>query len=87
MSVKERLHTLIEELPESDLLALERVGRGLKLPPGLNGPALSEEQRQARITAVRGKYAGSLSAVDEFLARKHRDTEREEERMEGRRAG
>lgn len=81
MTVKERLHNLIEEIPESELLTLERMVRGLKLPPKSNGPVLSEEQRQARITAVRGKYAGSLSAVDEFLARKHQDTEREEERL------
>lgn len=38
----------------------------------------SIEERHARINAFRGKYRGSLSSVDEFLARKHEETEREE---------
>jgi len=86
MSVKERLHTLIEELPESDLLTLERMVRGLTLPPEPTGEPASDEERRARIAGVRGKYADSLSPLEEFLARKHEDTEREEERFRGRRA-
>ncbi len=40
----------------------------------------SEEERRARVRALRGKYAHINTSVDEFLARKHEDTEREEAR-------
>ena len=41
---------------------------------------LSNEERRARAEALRGKYAHLNTSVDEFLARKHEDTEREEAR-------
>jgi hypothetical protein len=79
MTVKERLHELIEELPESDLTVAERMLRGLKLPTEKESAAATgtREERRARIYALAGKYAGSLSPVDEFLARKHREKARE----------
>ena len=43
-------------------------------------PPLSTEERQARVRALRGKYAHINTSVDEFLARKHEDTAREEAR-------
>lgn len=41
---------------------------------------VSVEERRARVEAIRGKYAHLNTSVDEFLARKHEDTEREEAR-------
>ncbi|MDX2043967.1 MAG: hypothetical protein SF097_22325 [Acidobacteriota bacterium] len=40
----------------------------------------SEEERRARVRALRGKYRGSLSSVDEFLAAKREEVELEEAR-------
>jgi hypothetical protein len=75
MTVKEGLHHLIEELPETDLSAAERMLRGLKLPAELPvAPRAAEtpEKRRQRVYTLAGKYADSLSPVDEFLARKQR---------------
>lgn len=72
MTAKERLHHLIEELPESDLSAAERMLRGLKLPPEpahATQAAATPEERRQRVYALAGKYADSSSPVDEFLAR------------------
>ena len=77
MSVRERLHVLIEELSENDLLAIERMVRHRQLP---EDTALSEEERLAHIDAVWGKYADSLTPVDEFLARKQEEKRREDAR-------
>lgn len=41
---------------------------------------LSAEERHARVEAFRGKYRGSLSSVDEFLAAKREEVELEEAR-------
>lgn len=43
-------------------------------------PPISLEERQVRVRALRGKYAHVNTSVDEFLARKHEDIEREEAR-------
>lgn len=41
---------------------------------------ISLEERRALIREFRGKYRGSLSSVDEFLAAKHEEVELEEAR-------
>lgn len=41
---------------------------------------ISAEERRARVRAFRGKYSGSLSSVDEFLAAKREEVELEEAR-------
>lgn len=41
---------------------------------------ISDEERSAKVKALRGKYAHINTSVDEFLGRKHEDTEREEAR-------
>lgn len=57
-------------------LAQDLVQEPVTTPP----PPLSVEERRARVEALRGKYAHINTSVDEFLARKHEDTEREEAR-------
>ncbi len=86
MTAKERLHQMIEDLPEVDLQRAEAMLRGLGLPapPGSRaGPALTPEERRARVKAFRGSAAHLPGSVDDFLRRKHEDTEREEARLRG----
>ncbi len=45
---------------------------------------LSAQERRARIRAFRGKYRGSVSSVDEFLANKRQEVELEEARYHAR---
>lgn len=81
MSVKERVHSLVEELSESDLLVAERILRGLRLPPEPlpAAPAITEEERRARIDAACGSMAHVPGSVEDFLREKREDVEREEE--------
>jgi len=71
--------TQAEQLPPN-----ARVQLIAALAQGLAQSALSKPQtqaeRKAAIDAVCGKYADVNTSVDEFLARKHEDTEREEAR-------
>ena len=74
----ESVLTQAEQLPPNERAQL--IGA---LAVGLAQPArqsLSAEERRARVEALRGKYAYIGTSVDEFLARKHEDTEREEAR-------
>ena len=48
---------------------------------------LSNQERRARIRAFRGKYRGSVSSVDEFLANKRQENELEEARYLARHPG
>ncbi|MBI3945592.1 MAG: hypothetical protein HY321_06725 [Armatimonadetes bacterium] len=80
MTAKERVRNLIEDLPESDLLVLERMVRGLKLPEGTAPAPVSPEERRAKARAAYGYLKGDGRTVDDFLREKHEDTEREEER-------
>ena len=48
---------------------------------------LSNQERRARIRAFRGKYRGSISSVDEFLANKRQEVELEETRYLARHPG
>jgi hypothetical protein len=56
------------------------LAQALAQPAASTPQPLSAEERRARVEAVRGKYAHLNTSVDEFLARKHEDTEREEAR-------
>jgi hypothetical protein len=56
------------------------LAQDLAQPAAATPPPLSAEERRARVEALRGKYAHINTSVDEFLARKHEDTEREETR-------
>ncbi len=56
------------------------LAQALAQPAARAPPPLTVEERRARVEAVRGKYAHLNTSVDEFLARKHEDTEREEAR-------
>lgn len=89
MTVKEEVHRLVDELPESDLLTVRRVLHGLRLPvePTQTPPHETPEQRRARVYALAGSAADLPGSVDEFMARKHEDTEREEERFRQRHGG
>ncbi len=61
----------------------ERAGLISVLANGLartTTPPISAEELRARVEALRGKYRGSLSSVDEFLAAKREEVELEEAR-------
>jgi len=78
---------LVRSLSEDDLLIAERVLLGLKLPLEHPVAFLTEEERLARVDAVWGKYASTHTSVDSFVARKHADKLREDERDRRRQAG
>lgn len=64
MGVKERLHQLVEELPESDLAEVERMLRGLSAPEERT-EGLSPEERLARIRPLLRKHeAGTMTEED-----------------------
>ncbi len=79
MSLKEETIGLLDRLSDGDLHVVNRMLRGLVAPESASAPA-NEAERLARIDAVCGKYAFTHTSVDEFLARKREDIEREEER-------
>ena len=83
MSVKERVHHLVEALSEHDLLVVERILRGLTVVPEHEGaaPRQSAEERKARVYALAGSLRHMPTSVDDFLRQKHEDTEREEARL------
>ena len=71
MTMKERLHQLIETLPE------EEAGEVLQLA--------EEKVRQARPRiSARGKFAHSRTSSEAYYRRKHEDRDREEEQSERR---
>lgn len=75
----ESVLTQAQQLAPSERARLIGVlAQALAQPVMSTPPALSAEERRARVEAVRGKYAHLNTSVDEFLARKHEDTEREE---------
>lgn len=78
MSTKERVIRLMDDLSEVDLRTVERMLRGLKLPE--EPEPVSPEEHRAKVRAAYGAFADVPTSVDDFLARKHEDTEREEER-------
>jgi hypothetical protein len=57
---------------------------GVKLPP-LSKPwsELTQEEREARVDAAHGIFAGLISS-EEFMREKHEEIEREEERFQRR---
>ncbi len=83
MSVKERLHHLIEELSDTDLLVAERMLRGLKIPSE-EPPAASRrptpEERQESLDRLRALMKGRVS-TETYLREKHEEIEREEEQL------
>ena len=89
MSIKEEVFRLVEELPESDLLTVKRMLRGLRLPQETEPPRplLTPEERRAKARAGLGAFADVPGSVDDFLARKHAEKRREDERDQRRQAG
>jgi hypothetical protein len=61
---------------------------GIKSPP-LSKPwsELTQEEREARVSAVQGMFKDVLSSVDEFLAQKQEEIDLEEERFQRRLRG
>lgn len=77
----ESLLTQAQQLAPSERARLiGALAQTLAEPSASAPPALSAEERRARVEAFRGKYRGSLSSVDEFLAAKHEEVELEEAR-------
>ncbi len=65
MTVKERIHSLVEELPPEKWEEVERLLCGLKVPQE-PAAALSPEEREARIGAILAKHrAGQAIAPEE----------------------
>jgi hypothetical protein len=82
MTVREEVHRLVEDLPEGDLITVKRVLQGLRMseePLRIPSRETAEERRE-RVYALAGSAANLPGCVDEFLIRKHEDTEREEQR-------
>lgn len=68
-----------QQLPPSEKARLnDALTENLAEPTSATQQVMSIEERRARVEAVCGKYAYINTSVDEFLARKHEDTEREE---------
>ncbi|MBI3947332.1 MAG: hypothetical protein HY321_15520 [Armatimonadetes bacterium] len=91
MSVKERLHHLIEELPDTDLLVAERMLRGLMVPPPAPEVAVtrhrpSPEEQRASTARLRAAMKGRVS-TEAYLREKHEEIDREEARQRERREG
>lgn len=84
-SLRDRLHEMVDELPESELPAVDVFLRFVRHTGGLvsvetRGQALPEEERQQLIRDLRGKYAGRLSSVEEFSRMRQEEIELEEAR-------
>jgi hypothetical protein len=81
--LKDRLQDVAKQqgLQVEDLV--RRTLEALAILPTANGTdpqSLTCDERARRIEAVFAKYANLPGSVDEFLASKHEDTEREEAR-------
>ncbi|MBU0608445.1 MAG: hypothetical protein KKI08_11205 [Armatimonadetes bacterium] len=78
MSIREDVHEMVDKLPPEDLARAAAMMRMLMIS---RVPA-SEEERRARLTALRGSMP-HLPSVDEFLEEKHAETERREAQLSG----
>lgn len=77
----ETILTQAEQLPpQQRALLIGRLAQSLAQPTVADSDSVSLEERRARLRAFRGKYRGSLSSVDEFLAAKREEVELEEAR-------
>ena len=71
MSIKEELHRLVDELPDSELAALPRLLRGPRLPDRIDLSTLLARQAVAPMSDPLGLVEGiwpEEESVDEFLA-------------------
>jgi hypothetical protein len=88
MSVKERLHHLIEALPDTDLLVAERMLRGLTLPfqeePVAFRHRPTPEELSESLERLRAVTKGHVS-TEAYLREKYEDIEREDARQRQRR--
>lgn len=83
----EMVLTQAEQLPPQQRAQLIGVlAQSLARPAVAQSEKVSLEERRARIRAFRGKYRGSLSSVDDFLAAKREEVELEEARYPTQRA-
>lgn len=70
-----------ESLPQpQQVQLLDALKQIVEQPTHKQVEEISIEERRARVRAIRGKYRGSLSSVDEFLAAKREEVELEEAR-------
>lgn len=69
-----------ESLPQPQQVQLLDALKQILEQPKSARLSSSEEEKRARVRALRGKYRGSLSSVDEFLAAKREEVELEEAR-------
>ncbi|HMV49615.1 MAG TPA: hypothetical protein PLD20_08415 [Blastocatellia bacterium] len=77
----ETVLTQAEQLPPQQRAQLIGVlAQSLAQPAATQSEKISLEERRARIRAFRGKYRGSLSSVDDFLAANREEVELEEAR-------
>jgi len=78
MSIREQIHEMVDKLPSEDLVRLAAMMRSLMT----SRAPKSEEERRARLRALRGSMPG-LPSVDEFLKEKHAENERREAQLSG----
>ena len=84
-TLRERVHEIVEELPESQLPAVDYFLRALRyLGPiaavETRGHPLPEEERVALVDSLMGKYAGTFSTLEEFSRMRQEEIELEEAR-------
>jgi hypothetical protein len=78
MSIREEIHEMIDRMPPEDLARVAAMMRSLMT----SRAPQSEEERRARLKALRGSMPG-LPSVDEFLREKHEENERREAQLSG----
>lgn len=68
MTTKERIHQLVEDLPESELETAKRVLEALANAP-VDDESVSDEEAQAIEEGERGIEAGQVFSVDQVRTR------------------
>jgi len=80
MTAREEAHTLVESVPDNEFGIVNDILRRFSCPPDDGLVSEAEADRLARIDAACGALAHVPGSVDDYLARKREETEREEER-------
>jgi hypothetical protein len=91
MTVKERVHQLVDELPEEELLTIEQRLQELRhwteVAPEKDDRAETPEERRAGVLAGLGSLKDVPGSVDDFYRRKSEEIDQEEEQAARRMAG
>ena len=77
MTMKERIHHLVDRLPEAELGDVARLLENKA--NDVDARTETIEERAELVRSIRGKYAHVPTSVDEFIKRKQEDIALEEE--------